>query len=183
MESILCSVYEEVMWLAKRPHTTASVARSWYTHCKAVTLSRRVRRFTGKVSVKALEEGAVLRLEHFMRIQTTLTALVERHLAEERNDPAEFVRCVLDCENVHIVTFEENYDAMRNKGDYGLAGIELKCWSEVAPEKQAYLWMKVLRGKVANANEFFPPKMISPSGENIAEEVARNTKLLDQPKS
>jgi hypothetical protein len=40
-----------------------------------------VRRFTGKVSKEALKDQAILRLEHFKRMQTTtLTQLVEKHL-------------------------------------------------------------------------------------------------------
>lgn len=70
------------MWLAARPNVTPSVARSWYTHATAERLKRHVRMFTGRVSKRASEFEEELRLEHFLRIQTTLTQLVEKHLAQ-----------------------------------------------------------------------------------------------------
>ncbi|MEZ5465591.1 MAG: hypothetical protein R3F22_10295 [Lysobacteraceae bacterium] len=76
-EKELSSLYDEVMWLAKRPSVTPSMARAWYTHVVAGRLSRRIRRFSGRVSQHAAEDPeATLRLEHHQRIQTTLTALV-----------------------------------------------------------------------------------------------------------
>ena len=152
----LALVYEEVMWLAERPNTTPASARSWYTHVAAVTLRRRVRRFTGKVSdAAATDERAILRLEHFKRIQTTLTQLVARHLKTGRN-VEEFIRTVIDYEQVHIVTMAENYDAMKAKGDYTLAKISLRDWRSLPTERQRDLWRKVLNGKVSNAAEFAP---------------------------
>lgn len=153
----LVSVYEEVMWLARRPHTAPSAARAWYTHVAAVKLSRHVRMFSGKVSrAAAANDGPVLRLEHFKRIQTTITQLVERHLHLAIDDAAEFVRTVVECEQVHVVTFHENYAARSALGDYDLARIELLNWSSLPADTRERLWRTVLRNRVANASRFAP---------------------------
>ncbi len=153
----LAAVYEEVMWLASRPNVTPSMARAWYTHVVAGRLSRRIRQFSGKVSREAIADpNATLRLEHHARIQTTLTQLVEAHRQRKRLNPTAFARVVLECENVHVVTFRENYDAMRHGGDYKSAGIELVAWRSVPKEVRQVLWSKMLRGKVANAGQFAP---------------------------
>ncbi len=152
----LVSIYEEIMWLSNRRNVTPSRARAWYTHVMAESVKRRVRMFTGQVSVSAAADPAHrLRLEHFKRIQTTLTNLVQRHNASKLHSPSEFVETVRECEQVHIVTFEENYAAMRAKGDYAKAGIHLIPWEKVpSAEKKQLLWSKMLRGKVANAAAF-----------------------------
>ena len=156
VEARLRSIYEEVMWLARRPNTTTSMARAWYTHVAGVRLATKLRLFSGLVSKAAIaEEGVTWRLEHFKRIQTTLTQLVERHLAEG-DDPEEFLRTIVDCEEVHLVTFHENYAAMSAKGDYAAAGIQLVPWKKVPPELQRLLWSKCLRGRVANASAYAP---------------------------
>lgn len=150
----LSSIYAEVMWLAARPNTSPSAARAWYTHVAAGRLSRHIRQFSGKVSeIAAADQGAVLRLEHFKRIQTTLTQLVRRHLDAGHNCD-EFVQLVLDHEQVHIVTVAENYAAMRAKGDYATAGIALVDWHAIAPERRRVLWNTMLKGRVANARQF-----------------------------
>jgi hypothetical protein len=153
----LAAIYEEVMWLAERPNITPSAARSWYTHVAAVTLRRSVRRFTGKISDSAAtDEGAILRLEHYKRIQTTLTKLVARHVKTGTRSPEEFIRTVTDCEQVHIVTLAENYAAMKAKGDYLLAGISLRDWRSLPVKRQRVFWRKILNGKVSNAADFAP---------------------------
>lgn len=152
----LSAVYEEIMWLAARPNVTSSVARSWYTHATAERLKRRVRMFTGRVSKRASYFDEELRLEHFLRIQTTLTQLVERHLRDDYRDAREFINTIERCEQVHIVTRSENYAAMKAKGDYQDAGIELVDWSSLDYETQSTLWKKMLRGKVANHDEYQP---------------------------
>lgn len=154
VENELAAVYVEIMWLARRTNVRPSVARAWYTHARSEKLKRHVRRFTGQVSRAALEANAVCRLEHFKRIQTTLTQLVKKHLVNNLDDPADFVRTVLDYEQVHIVTLSENYAAMKAKGDYAIAGIELVDWRLIPTEKRSVLWRKMLYGKVANAKEF-----------------------------
>lgn len=147
------AVYEEIMWLACRNDVTPSMARAWYTHI--VTNRLKLRRFTGKVSDKAVADpNAVLRLEHHGRIQSALTLLVSRHLELKQSLPHEFIETVLKAESVHIVTFGENYDAMRSHGDYDRAGIVLVSWESIPNDKRAILWHKMLRGKVANADEF-----------------------------
>lgn len=143
--------------LAARTKVTPSMARAWYTHVVAGRLSRRIRHFSGKVSHEAITDSkATLRLEHHARIQTTLTHLVAAHLKRKRPNPQEFIRVVLECENVHIVTFAENYAAMRNGGNYRRAGIKLIAWRTIPKERRQILWTKMLRGKVANATQFAP---------------------------
>lgn len=156
------AIYEQVMWLARRPGVTAGNARAWYTHIMAEKVKRRIRQFTGKVSqAAAFSEDAPLRPDHYKRIQTTLTGLVERHRKSERAESEEFVRTVLKCERVHIVTFKENYAAMREKGDYRKAGIVLLPWQAISLERKTDLWRKMLRGKVSNADAYAPlPKLV-----------------------
>jgi hypothetical protein len=161
---MLTAVYQEVMWLARRPNTSASAARAWYTHVASARLRRHLRLFSGQVSQRALEPKAVLRLEHFKRLQTTLTKLVAEHLRTGISDPREFVRVVTDCEQVHIVTARENYDAMKAGGDYSKTDISLLPWEAISPEIQRALWTKMLRGKVANAQDF-KPKTATPSNQ------------------
>lgn len=151
----LHSVYEEVMWLAGRPNVTPSRARAWYTHVMAESLKRHIRRFTGMVSHKAVvESGADLRLEHYMRIQTTLTQLVDLHRSRKVYDVDGFVRTLIDCESVHIVTKDENYAAMRAKGCYETAKIQLVAWDEIHKQRRDELWRLMLRNKVSNYNSF-----------------------------
>jgi len=151
----LTAVYEEVMWLAARPGNTPSMARAWYTHVAAGKFVSEIRQFSGKVSQRAVRDPeATLRLEHPARIQTKLTTLVKTHLKYKSPRPRAFVRFILDAEKVHIVTFEENYLAMQNDGNYRRAGIKLIPWRGVPKKKQALLWKKMLRGRVANADDF-----------------------------
>lgn len=151
----LKAIYEQMMWLARRPNVTAATARAWYTHVMAQKLKRRIRRFTGKVSQAAIDsKRTALRLEHYKRIQATLTDLVNRHLALKSPDSKEFIRTVLKCERVHIVTIDENNAAKQAKGNYNKAGIVLVHWKSIPPKRQDELWRKMLRGKVANADAF-----------------------------
>ncbi len=157
VRAALETIYEEIMWLSRLPNVTPSKARAWYTHVMAGTLSRHLRRFTGQVSVLASESpNEPLMLEHFKRIQTTLSDLVERHRRDGRVFSDEFVRLVVEYEQVHIVTRSQNYAAMRAKGDYTAAGIELRVWSTIPPSRQTELWLSMLRGKVANARDYVP---------------------------
>jgi hypothetical protein len=155
LREALRSIYEEVMWLASRPNVTASRARAWYTHIMAESVKRQLRQFTGSVLAKAvIANGGDLRLEHYKRIQTTLTALVTRHRTQI--DVDEFVRILIEYERVHIVTTKENYDAMRARGDYDEAGIVLVPWATIPLERRTELWRKMLRGRVANADAYAP---------------------------
>ena len=145
------------MWLARRSNVTPSMARAWYTHVVAGRLSRRLRHFSGKVSQDAIADtGATLRLEHPARIQKKLTQLVEAHLKKRRPSPQEFIRLVIDCENVNIVTVKENYEAMRHDGNYRRAGIVLVAWRSIPKTRREALWSTMLRRKVANADAFPP---------------------------
>lgn len=160
LSSALKSIYEEVMWLSARPNVTPGRARAWYTHIMAEAVKRKLRRFTGKVSeMAATQNDGPLMLEHFKRIQTTLTALVEQHRAEQLNDPDAFIKTLVDYEQVHIVTRDENYAAMRAKGNYNQAGIVLFPWEELSEGQRTELWNKMLRGKVANADAFKPQRI------------------------
>lgn len=151
----LVQVYEEIMWLAERPHTTPSSVRAWYTHIASNRLRKHIRRFTGMVSEKAAyEDVPTYRLEHFKRIQTTLTQFVKRHVESGIRDPEEFVKLVLDCEQVHLVTIDENYAAMKAKGDYTEAGIKLIPWRDVPEGRSEIVLKKVLRGKISNYSDF-----------------------------
>ena len=87
------AIYEKIMWLAaRRGNVTPGRARAWYTHIMAEAIKRRLRRFSGEVSESAVtQHDGPLILEHFKRIQTTLTKLVERHRDEKLNDPEEFI--------------------------------------------------------------------------------------------
>ena len=152
----LGEIYEEVMWLAHRSHVSPSAARAWYTHVASNSIKRYIRMFSGKVSLLALNPDETLRLEHFKRMQTTLTKLVDRHVLKGAYDKNEFIRAVLDCEQVHIVTLQENYAAMKADGNYQKAGISLVAWSSIPSEQKVFLWRKMLRGKVANADKFKP---------------------------
>jgi hypothetical protein len=155
LRDALSSIYEKMMWLSKRPNVTAGRARSWYTHVMAESVKRRLRQFSGSVSIEAAHSrGEPLRLEHYLRIQTILTSLVERH--REQPSLSEFIETLVACERVHIVTVAENYAAMRAKGDYALAGIELTPWLQLPESRRAELWRTMLRGRVANAATYAP---------------------------
>jgi len=151
----LTRVYEEIMWLAQREEVTPSHARGWYTHIIAERMKTKIRRFTGMVSEKAARNPeAELRLEHFLRIQTALTELVSRHKTFKRGRPLEFIRLVVEYEQVNVVTFDENYAAMRAKGDYKVAKIKLLSWSRLPRATKMILWPKMLNGRVCNADEY-----------------------------
>jgi len=152
----LTSLYEEIMWLRGRPNITSSVARSWYTHACAERFKKHVRRFTGRISKSSVDPEAKLQLEHHLRIQTSLTSLVEKHHTGNLRDPADFIDTVIKFEEVHIVTSAENYSARRAKGDYSLAGIELVDFHSLSIEDQSRLWRLMLLGRVANHADFNP---------------------------
>lgn len=157
LRACIASIYEEVMWLAARPNVTPGRARAWYTHVMAESVKRRLRRFTGQISVRAsVDSGEQLMLEHYLRIQTTLTNLVQRHRDSGVHDLAEFEGVMLEYEQVHIVTRSENYAAQRAKGDYLAAGIDLVNWADLPFPRQHELWTRMLRGRVANAEIFRP---------------------------
>jgi len=152
-KSKLVDIYNQIMWLARLPKITSGEARSWYTHVMARRLRKTIRKFSGKVSRKAIK-STNLRLEHYKRIQTSLTKLVEHHKRSKKNNPNEFVKLILECENVHIVTFEENYQAMKANGDYKKANIHLVNWNKISKKRRIEIWSKVLKGKVSNAEKY-----------------------------
>lgn len=143
------------MWLAARPNVTPSMARAWYTHVVAGKFVKRIRHFSGKVSLEAISNpSAPLRLEHHCRMQETLTSLVGEHLKSKRPSKQKFIQTLIESENVHIVTFGENYAALRHDGNYRNAGIRLASWRSIPAATRQILWSKMLRGKVANADLF-----------------------------
>ncbi len=151
----LNTIYAQIMWLANQKNVTASEARAWYTHIKSEKLKRKVRLFSGKISTSAANPKSTnLQLEHYKRIQTELTKLVERHKVQKISDPNEFIKLIIACEYVHIVTVKENYAAMKSKGNYKKANIELVPWNSISRGRRVILWKKMLSGKVANAEEY-----------------------------
>lgn len=156
LKAELKALYEEIRWLADRPGVSPSEARAWYTHVRAVKLRRGIRRFSGKISVAAASGKEELRLEHYERIQTRLTKLIELHARKKLHRPEEFIRKLVAWECVHIVTRAENYAAMRHDSDYMAASIKLIPWTRLPPGKRQEIWKKVLKGRVCNAAEFKP---------------------------
>lgn len=153
----LTSTYEELMWLAKRPNVTPQRARAWYTAVIAEQLRTAVRRFTGKVSRAALADlDQPLVLEHYNRLASSISELLKEHTAQGISNPAAFLELIEACERVNITTKDENAAAQKAKGDYEKAGIELVEWRELSYEARAFLWSKMLKGKVSNAAAFDP---------------------------
>ena len=155
IDNTLRAIYTEMMWLAKRPGVSASKARSWYTHVRRLN---QLMRFSGKVSRAALAPSATVQVEHFKRLQTGLTQLVERHKCRKRPNAAEFIRFIRSAERVHIVTFRENYEARMAGGDYRKAGIKLVPWKTLTRKQQERLWKKLVRANVANALDYKPER-------------------------
>jgi len=148
--------YEIIMQAARAQLLNARGVRTGYTHWLGPELKKEVRIFSGYVSQRAIDNGTHigLVLEHYLRIQTELTALIAKHLEAGENSE-EFVNEVKRLEQVHIVTKEENTMLRRKaiSGNYEKAGIELIPWSNVPAESLGFLRRK-LQGAVANAQEF-----------------------------
>lgn len=154
----LTSTYEELMWLAKRPHVSPQRARAWYTHVIARQMAPMVRRFTGKVSRAALDDlNQRLVLEHYKRLASSISELLKAHTAQGISDPMSFLVLIEACEQVNITTDKENHSARRAGGDYAKAGIELVEWSALSIEERAFLWDKMLKGNVSNAADYALP--------------------------
>jgi hypothetical protein len=152
----LTAVYKEIMWLYGRKGVSAADARAWYTHIKATKLRKSVRRFTGKVSKEAIISKDKLHLEHFRRIQTNLTKLIEKHQRNKIVDPDEFINFIIKYEEVHIVTADQNPLLMKHNGDYKKAGVILVNWNKIDPDTKTLIWKKYLKGKVSNAEDYAP---------------------------
>ena len=52
--------------------------------------------------------------------------------------------------------FRKLYDALKAKGDYTAAGINLIPWLSMSSDTKQLLWSRMLRGRVANASDFKP---------------------------
>lgn len=153
----LISTYEELMWLANRPHVTPQQARAWYSQVIAIPLAPKVRRFTGMVSRKAIENiHERLVLEHYNRLSHSLSRLIETHVEQQINDPTPFLALIEQCEQVNITTDEENHRVQEAAGDYNAANIQLVEWESLSTQDRAFLWQKKLRGKVSNASDYAP---------------------------
>jgi hypothetical protein len=150
----LTKCYDVMMYAAKSGAFNSTAVRGIYTHVIGPTLRRRICMFTGKVSRAALANlGGELVLEHFHRIQHELTKLVGRHIVEGENCQ-EFIDAIYLMEKVHIVTKRENYDALKAKGCYTTANIELVDWNELSPETKGFLRKRMLSSRVANIADF-----------------------------
>lgn len=156
IDSKLKLCYELMMQVARTNLFTARAVRGGYTHWLGPELSKEIREFSGLVSKSAIENGEVrgLVLEHFLRIQTSLTQLINRHMAEGEN-VSEFIAEVKRLEKVHIVTKKENDTLRKNEysGNYKKAGIEMVEWCDI-PDSAKFFLRKKIRGKVANASDF-----------------------------
>jgi hypothetical protein len=153
----LASTYEELMWLANRPHVTPRQARAWYSQVLAIPMAPKVRRFTGRVSRKAIENiNEKLVLEHYNRLSHSLSRLIETHIEQGINDPTPFLVLIEQCEQVNITTDEENHRVQDAAGDYEAANIELVEWNTLSAQDRAFLWQTKLRGKVSNATDYAP---------------------------
>ncbi|WP_225032558.1 hypothetical protein [Paraburkholderia sp. XV] len=150
----LATVYGVMMHAAGTGVFNATKARAIYSHVMASKLKMHLRTFTGKVSrAAAADPEARLVLEHFHRLQHKLTVLVADHM-KNGPDAAAFIEAVRHMEQVHIVTFEENYAAHRAKGCYDTAGIELLDWVDLSEDVRRTLYRRKLHGAVSNANQF-----------------------------
>jgi len=150
----LATVYAVMMHAAGTGLFNATKARAIYSHVMASKLKMHLRTFTGKVSrAAAADPDAKLVLEHFHRLQHKLTLLVADHI-KNGPDAAAFIKAVRNMEQVHIVTFEENYAAHRAKGCYDTAGIELLDWLDLPEDVRRTLYRRKLHGAVSNAKRF-----------------------------
>ncbi|SPB14311.1 hypothetical protein NOV72_01561 [Caballeronia novacaledonica] len=150
----LAIVYGVMMHAAGTGLFNATKARAIYSHVMASKLKMQLRTFTGKVSrAAAADPEAKLILEHFHRIQHRLTLLVADHM-KSGPDVAAFIEAVRRMEQVHIVTFEENYAAHRAKGCYDAAGIELLDWVDLPEDVRRTLYNRKLKGSVSNAKQY-----------------------------
>jgi hypothetical protein len=163
------SLCYEIIMMAYRTKLlkTACQIRTGYTHWLGPELAKEVRVFTGEVSENAKNNGTHtgLVLEHPLRIQKQLTALIRKHMDKGENE-AEFVAEIKRLERVRIVTKEENDKLRRNEfsGDYKKAGIKLVHWDDILEESRQFLRRKI-KGKVSNFDEFASVR--SPKGPLI----------------
>jgi len=154
----LTRVYEVIMSMAEVNGgflKSARALRGGYTHWIGPELAREIRRFDGMVSRAAIENGTHIGLvaEHFHKIQTNLTKLIDRHLEEGQN-ALEFVEAVKRMEEVRITTKAENYELGKKLigGEYSKAGIELVSWQDVPDEARIFLRKKLTQ--CANRDQF-----------------------------
>jgi hypothetical protein len=73
---------------------------------------------------------------------------------EIRSDLQSVYEEVMWLANRPKITADENYEAMKSKGDYEEAGIHLVNWSKIKINMRKQLWKKMLNGKVANADDY-----------------------------
>jgi hypothetical protein len=156
----LTAIYEDLIWLSRRPHVTQARARAWYSAVWSEALKRNVRLFSGRVSRAALEDiNGTLCLEHYKRLSASLTDLLKKHSSNNHPySPEEFIKLIEDCERVNITTAKENRNVQTKNGNYADAGIELVEWVSIPREDQILLWKCWLKNKVSNAAEYAPER-------------------------
>lgn len=153
----LTAIYEDLMWLAARPHLTPARARAWYSAVMREMIKRQVCLFTGYVSRAALTApNDELVLEHYNRLSHSLTALLSAHKGARMHNPSEFILLIESCEKVNITTKRENQIIQQSQGNYAGAGIELMEWNNIENDKRRLLYHTKLRGKVANYADYAP---------------------------
>jgi hypothetical protein len=153
----LIGIYEDMIWLANRPHNTKAKSRAWYSQVWSGDLKRQVRLFTGRVSsAAAADVNGPLCLEHFNRLSASITQLLQQQFANRNFDHREFLALIEECEQVNITTDQENHAIEAAKGNYAAAGVVLVDWLQLPIETRQLLFDNKIRGQVANANEYMP---------------------------
>jgi hypothetical protein len=153
----LIGIYEDMIWLASRPHNTEARARAWYSQVWSGALKRQVRLFSGRVSrAAAADVNGSLCLEHYERLAARITELLNQQFVNSIVDHREFLALIEECEQVNITTDQENHAIQAARGDYGVAGIDLIDWLHLTIETRQILFNRKIRGQVANANEYIP---------------------------
>jgi hypothetical protein len=120
-------------------------------------LKGQLRRFTGLVSKEAATSAPVddLHHEHHLRIRKNISDLVFRHI-NGPHDSADFIDAIARLESVNLVTAAENGRLRNHGGDYVRAAVELVPWDILLVTRRQEIWVKKIRRKVANAEDFYP---------------------------
>jgi len=151
----LVQIYEDMIWLANRPHNSPARARSWYTSTWSPALSSSIRIFSGNVSSAAIRNpDGLLCLEHYNRLAASITQLIQKHTANNIEDHDTFLELIEECERVNITTDEENHTIQTNKGDYKASGIILISWENISHDIRSILFRNCLRGRVVNSKDY-----------------------------
>ncbi|GAB3357942.1 MULTISPECIES: hypothetical protein [Giesbergeria] len=151
-------IYQDMRWLADRDHVGPKRARAWYSAVMNRTVGKKVCFFTGKVSEKAVLQRKNLVFEHFERLSSSLSQLLEKHKesnASEDEGFNDFVNLIKKCERVNITTNKENDEIKKAEGNYEKAGVVLIDWSDIKCQNAIRAFKKkIAGGNIANAKEF-----------------------------